>query len=161
MSNHAVRIIPGDFTDRRVLGLIGEHLQGMHASSPPGSVYALDLSGLQTPDIEFFTAWQDEELLGCAALKHLDANTGEIKSMRTAAAHLRKGVAARLLEHLLTLARSRGYRRLSLETGSGAPFEPALRLYERYGFQVGAPFGGYTPTTFNRFLHLTIDDRRE
>lgn len=156
-----IHITPGDFTDPRVVALIREHLHGMHESSPPGTVYALDLSGLQTPDIAFFTAWQGDELLGCAALKHLDASTGELKSMRTAAAHLRKGVAARLLEHLLALAKTRGYRRVSLETGTGAPFEAALSLYARYGFVVGAPFGDYTPTTFNRFLHLAIDDGRE
>lgn len=159
--NSTLQVIPGDLADPRVVDLIREHLQGMHASSPPGSVYALDLSGLQTPDISLFTAWQGEALLGCAALKQLDARSGEIKSMRTAAAHLRKGAAARLLEHLLALARSRGYRRVSLETGTGAPFEPALSLYARYGFEVGAPFGGYTPTTFNRFLHLALDDRGE
>lgn len=156
-----IEISHGDLNDARVIALIGEHLRGMHASSPPGSVYALDLSGLQRPDVAFFTAWQGEELLGCAALKHLDAATGEIKSMRTAAAHLRKGVAARLLEHLLALARARGYRRVSLETGTGAPFEAALRLYARYGFEVGAPFGDYVATSFNRFLHLAIDDGRE
>jgi putative acetyltransferase len=161
MVSRRFEIMPGDLTDARVIALIREHLQGMHASSPPGSVYALDLSGLQHPDVAFFTAWQGEELLGCAALKHLDATSGEIKSMRTAAAHLRKGVAARLLEHLLALARARRYRRVSLETGTGAPFEAALQLYARYGFEVGAPFGDYAATTFNRFLHLAIDDGRE
>jgi putative acetyltransferase len=152
----SLTIVHGDFEDARVVALLREHLDGMHANSPPGSVYALDLSGLKTPDIAFFAAWCEGEVLGCAALKHLDASSGEIKSMRTTAAHLRKGVASRLLEHLLTLARSRGYRRVSLETGSGQAFEPALALYRRYGFENGEPFGEYAATDFNQFLHLEL-----
>lgn len=152
----AITIEPGDFTDPRVVALLREHLEGMHASSPPGTVHALDLSALQRPEITFVTAWQDRELLGCGALKQIDETHGELKSMRTAAAHLRKGVAARILEHLLTLARTRNYRRVSLETGSGPPFEAALALYRRYGFTSGAPFGDYEATPFNQFLHLEL-----
>ena len=151
-----IRIIPGDFANERVLGLLREHLAGMHGSSPPGSVYALGAAALQAPQIAFFTAWRGEALLGCAALKQLDAFSGEIKSMRTAAAYLRQGVAAFLLEHLLTLARSRGYTRVSLETGSGPAFEPALALYKKRGFQNGDVFGDYQATTFNQFLHLAL-----
>ncbi|MDF3068929.1 MAG: GCN5-like N-acetyltransferase [Polyangiaceae bacterium] len=146
----------GDLDDARVLGLLREHLAGMHGSSPPGSVYALGAAALRAPDIAFFTAWRAEELLGCAALKHLDATSGELKSMRTAAAHLRRGVGTRLLDHLLEQARSRGYRRVSLETGSGPAFEPALALYRRYGFRNGDPFGQYQSTDFNQFLHLAL-----
>lgn len=156
MTNGPMRILPGDFADARVIALLREHLAGMHASSPVCSVHALDLSGLQSPDIAFFTSWRGEELLGCGALKHLDDRTGELKSMRTAAAHLRKGVAAGLLEHLLSVARSRGYRRVSLETGSGPAFEPALALYRRYGFVPGEAFGDYEATPFNQFFHLTL-----
>jgi putative acetyltransferase len=151
-----VRIVPGDLTDPRVVALLREHLEGMRASSPPGSVYALDLPALQAPDIAFFTACQGEELLGCGALKHLDDSAGELKSMRTAAAHLRKGVGARILGHLLALARARGYRRVSLETGSGPAFEPALALYRRHGFVRGEPFGDYVESELNQFLHLDI-----
>lgn len=150
------RIVPGDFTDARVLALLREHLAGMHSSSPPGTVYALDTTALQAPDISFFTAWQGEELLGCGALKHIDARWGELKSMRTASAHLRRGVGAHLLEHLLSVARSRGYARVSLETGSGPAFEPALALYRKYGFESGEAFGDYQPSAFNQFLYLTL-----
>jgi putative acetyltransferase len=156
MSVPALRIAPGDFADSRVLSLLREHLEGMHANSPPDSVYALDFSGLQAQDISFFTAWRDELLLGCGALRQLDETSGEIKSMRTTHSHLRQGVGARMLEHLLTLARSRGYRRVSLETGSGAAFEPALSLYRRYGFVNGGPFGDYVATDFNPLLHLDL-----
>lgn len=151
-----LRIALGDFGDVRVLALLRAHLEGMHGSSPPGSVYALGAAALQAPEIAFFTAWRGEALLGCAALKHLSAAGGEIKSMRTAAAHLRQGVASQLLEHLLSLARSRGYRRVSLETGSGPAFEPALSLYRRYGFVNGDAFGDYEATAFNQFLHLDL-----
>ncbi|HEY3802398.1 MAG TPA: GNAT family N-acetyltransferase [Kofleriaceae bacterium] len=146
----------GDFDDPRVLELLREHLAGMHASSPPGSVYALDLSGLQQPTVAFFTAWDGDDLLGCAALKQIDDATGELKSMRTAARHLRRGAAAFLLEVVLRIARSRGYARLCLETGSGAAFEPALALYRKYGFAPGPPFGDYVATEFNQFLHLSL-----
>jgi putative acetyltransferase len=151
-----MRIRPGDFSDPRVLDLLRLHLDGMHASSPPGTVHALDLSGLRTPAISFWTAWRGEALLGCGALKEIDQAHGEIKSMRTAPAHLRQGVAAALLDHMLALARARGYRRVSLETGSGEAFEAALALYRRSGFQGGEPFGDYRPTAFNQFLHLDL-----
>ena len=155
----AIDIVPGDFADSRVLALLGEHLAGMHGSSPPGAVYALGVAALQAPEIAFFTAWRGEVLLGCGALKHFDAAHGELKSMRTAAAHLRQGIASRLLDHLLALARSRGYRRVLLETGSGPAFEPALTLYRRYGFQNCGAFGDYQASDFNQFLGLDLDLR--
>ncbi len=151
-----VNILPGDFDDPQVLALLRVHLAGMHDASPPGSVYALDLSGLKAPEIAFFTAWEGAALLGMGALKALDATSGEIKSMRTRAEHLRRGVAARILDHLLGVARSRGYRRVSLETGSGEAFEPALALYRKVGFVNGPCFGDYAPSPFNQFLHLAL-----
>lgn len=151
-----MKITSGNLNDKRVLDLLGVHLAQMHASSPPGTAYALDLSSLSRPDISLFTAWDGEALLGMGALRDLDTVAGEIKSMRTDAAHLRKGVAAALLEHILDVARQRGYRRLSLETGSGGPFEPALALYQKYGFVIGDVFGDYRPSPFNQFLHLDL-----
>jgi len=131
-----MRIVAGDFDDARVIALLRRHLEGMHANSPPGHVFALDLSGLKAPGISFYTAWEGESLLGMGALKELDAASGEIKSMRTDPAHLRKGVGAAMLEHLIGVARERGYRRISLETGSGPAFEPALALYRKRAFVV-------------------------
>jgi len=151
-----MRIIPGDFNDVRVLALLRQHLEGMHANSPLESVFALDLTGLRAPGISFFTAWEGETLLGMGALKELDRTADEIKSMRTDPAHLRRGVGAAILEHLIAIARERGYRRLSLETGSGPAFEPALALYRRRGFVDGDPFGDYTKSAFNQFLHLDL-----
>jgi putative acetyltransferase len=149
-------IRPGDFDDPRVRGLLRRHLEGMHANSPAGHVFALDWSGLQKPEISFYTLWEGEELLGFGALKELDATTGEIKSMRTGDAHLRKGVGAAILDHIVAEARKRGYMRLSLETGSGPAFEPALALYRKRGFSNGPAFGGYRASSFNQFLHLDL-----
>jgi putative acetyltransferase len=151
-----MNILPGDFENPQLLALLRLHLAGMHASSPPESVNAFDLSGLKAPDISVYTAWRDDKLLGMAALKELDSATGEIKSMRTDPAYLRGGVAAALLDHILGVARARRYRRLSLETGSGEAFEPALALYRKNGFVNGEVFGGYEVTSFNQFLHLDL-----
>lgn len=149
-------ITPCDFDDDRVKALLKRHLEGMHANSPPGHVFALDWSELQGPEISFYTLWEGEELLGFGALKELDSSCGEIKSMRTADAHLRKGIAATILEHIIAEARTRGYTRLSLETGSGPAFEPALALYRKRGFTNGDAFGGYEKSSFNQFLHLDL-----
>ena len=149
-------IVPGDFENTQLLALLRLHLAGMHANSPPESVNAFDLSSLKAPDISVYTAWLDDKLLGMAALRELDAVTGEIKSMRTDPAHLREGVAKALLDHILSVASERRYRRLSLETGSGEAFEAALALYRKNGFVNGEAFGGYDVTPFNQFLHLDL-----
>lgn len=151
-----ISITPADFEDPQILALLRLHLAGMRASSPPGASYALDLSGLRAPDIRFFAAWEGGALLGFGALKELTPTSGEIKSMRTAEAHLRKGVATLLLRHLLGVARARGYARVSLETGLGPAFEPALALYRRHGFVQGEAFGAYQPGPFNQFFHLAL-----
>ncbi len=141
-----------DLTAPEVRELLTEHLRNMHLHSPPESVHALDLDGLRRPEITFWTVWEGAELLGCGALKELDAGHAEIKSMRTAEAHLRKGVAARLLTHILDEAARRGYTRLSLETGSAEAFEPARRLYARFGFDYCGPFEGYTEDPYSVFM---------
>jgi putative acetyltransferase len=128
----------------------------MHASSPPGTVFALDLSGLQSPDITVWTAWYGNAIAGIGALRQLDARSGEVKSMRTHPDFLRRGVGAAVLEHVIAMARARGLRRVSLETGSGPAFEAALALYRRRGFVDGEPFAQYTPSEFNQFLHLDL-----
>jgi putative acetyltransferase len=151
-----MKIIPGDLDDPRVQDLLRLHLAGMHANTPAGHVFALDLSGLKHPSLSFFTAWADESLLGMGAIKELDGTSGELKSMRTHPDHLRKGVAAALLEHLIATARSRGYKRISLETGSGTGFDAALALYRRRGFVNGPAFGDYAASDFNQFLHLDL-----
>jgi len=151
-----VRIVEDDLQGPEVEALLRYHLEQMHLNSPPGSVFAFDIDRLRAPDVTFWTAWDGDVLQGCGALKQLDPARGEIKSMRTAPDHLRKGAAAALLDHIIVAARRRGYRRLSLETGSGSAFEPALALYRRRGFLDGEAFGDYQPTPFNQFLHLDL-----
>ena len=145
-----------DLSGRQVQNLLADHLAGMHKNSPPDSVHALDLSGLQHPDVAVWTAWNAARLLGVGALKQLSPSTGEIKSMRTDSRHLRQGVGAALLDHIISEARRRGYRRLSLETGSGPGFEAALSLYRKRGFETGDAFGDYQSSAFNQFLHLDL-----
>ncbi len=145
-----------DLTGKPVQTLLAAHLSGMQSNSPPGSVYALDLSGLKTPDVTVWTAWDHGHLMGVGALKQLSDVAGEIKSMRTDSAHLRKGVGLSILNHIIEEARRRGYKRLSLETGSGDEFEPALRLYRKRGFENGEAFGNYKASTFNQFLHKSL-----
>ncbi|MBQ0770339.1 MAG: GNAT family N-acetyltransferase [Sphingomonadales bacterium] len=128
----------------------------MQKNSPPDSVYALDISGLLVPSVSVWTAWDSDDLMGIGALKQLSSRVGEIKSMRTAARHLRKGVGVALLDHIIAKAQQRGYRRLSLETGSGPEFDAALSLYRKRGFENGEPFGGYIASDFNQFLHLEL-----
>lgn len=141
-----------DLTGREVAALIGEHLQSMGLHSPPESIHALNLEELKKPEITFWSAWEGNELLGCGALKELDSQHGEIKSMRTASLHLRKGVASRMLEHILEEAKRRGYQRVSLETGSMDAFEPARRLYASFGFSYCKPFSHYTEDPNSVFM---------
>jgi putative acetyltransferase len=132
-----------DLSGPEIAALLSEHLRSMYLHSPPESVHALDLERLRAPDITMWTVWEERELLGCGALKELERDHGEIKSMRTATRYLRKGVASALMRHLLAEARRRSYRRLSLETGSMAAFAPARELYRRFGFRPCGPFGEY------------------
>ena len=145
-----------DLSGEPTRALLALHLSGMAADSPPGHVFALDLSGLQVPEVTVWSAWLNGSLAAIGALKMLGDGTAEIKSMRTHPDHLRKGVARALLDHLLREARSRGLHRVSLETGSGDSFDPALALYRAHGFVDGPPFADYRKSTFNQFLHLTL-----
>jgi putative acetyltransferase len=151
-----MRIERDDVSRPEVIALIEYHLRSMHEISPPDSVFALDYSGLQQPDVAVWTVWDGDELLGMGALKQIDAKQGEIKSMRTAPTALRRGVAKTTLDHILAEARSRGLTRLSLETGSNAPFAPAWALYEAAGFVPCGPFGDYTDTSFSRYFTLEL-----
>jgi len=136
-------IIIDDLSGSEIAELLAEHLRCMAEVSPPESRHALNLDKLRQPAITFWSVWQERELVGCGALKELDAAHGEIKSMRTAAAHLRKGVGRFVLQHILSEAKRRGYRRLSLETGAITYFAPAHALYRKFGFKECAPFADY------------------
>ncbi|MGC4077316.1 MAG: GNAT family N-acetyltransferase [Rubrivivax sp.] len=154
--NPGWRVAPDDPARDDVRALLEEHLRDMHAQSPPGSVHALDVSRLLRPDITFWTVRAGDTLLGCGALRELDPAHGEIKSMRTPRALRRCGAGRTMLQHLLAVARERGYRRLSLETGSTAAFEPAHRLYASVGFVPCGPFGDYRPDPHSVFMTLAL-----
>lgn len=145
-----------DLSRPAVHALLNEHLNSMYALSPPESVHALDLQQLRRPEITFWTAWDDTLLIGCGALKELDARHGEVKSMRTPAAHRRKGAGRALLAHVIQTARSRSYERLSLETGSMDAFRPAQELYESFGFTYCGPFGDYVEDPNSVFMTLAL-----
>ncbi len=158
-SAHLPLMIRGDaLDDARVIALLQLHRYDMTLHSPAGSIHALDVDALHAPAITFWAAWRGEDLLGCAALQALDDTHGEIKSMRTAAIAQGQGAASALLTHLIAEARARGWRRLSLETGSAAAFAPAHRLYARAGFVGCAPFGGYVEDPYSVYMTRTLDD---
>lgn len=147
-----ITIRQDDLSSQDVQSLIAEHLSGMHSNSPPGHVHALAIENLRAPSVNFWTAWEGDILCGCGALKELDPLTGEVKSMRTRAAFLRRGVGQAILDEIVRTGRQRGYSRLFLETGTGEPFDPAHALYRRNGFEWSSPFGEYTATSFNVFM---------
>jgi len=139
-------------TDPRIAAFLKEHLADMRRVSPPESVHALDLHALHQPSIRFWTAWLGDALVGTAALKRLDGEHAELKSMRTTAALRGQGIAARMLEHTISQARALGHSRMSLETGSQPFFAPARALYAKHGFEACGPFGGYGPDPNSYFM---------
>ena len=152
----AMRIVEDDLRGAAIKALLDQHLDWTASLSPPESVHALNLDELQTSAVTVWTAWDGDELLGCGALQELDVGHGEIKSMRTAQEHLGKGVASALLQHIIEIARRRGYKRLSLETGSAVEFAPAHALYQKHGFEFSEPFGSYRPDPYSAFMTRII-----
>ena len=151
-----LRVVVDDLSGPEVADLLADHLASMHQLTPAESVHALDLTGLRTPEVTFWSAWVGADLAGCGALKELSPTHGEVKSMRTSPAYLRQGVAAALLDQVVATARVRGYRRVSLETGSGEAFAPAQALYVRHGFVPCGPFAAYVDDPFSRFFTLEL-----
>lgn len=149
-------IVPGDFTDPRVVDLLAVHLNSARAETAPGSAHALDLTGLQSPDIDFWTIWDGQVLMGVGALKRLSPDHGEVKSMHTAEAMRGRGAGSAMLAHLIQTARTQGLSRLSLETGSWDYFHPAHTLYRRHGFVECGPFAGYVPDRNSIFMSLEL-----
>lgn len=143
--------------DEEVRTLLGRHLELMYASSPACSVHALDLDALRAPEVTFWTVRDGGALLGCGAMKEVDPGHGEVKSMHTAERARRGGVGAHMLAHIIDEARRRGYRRLSLETGSQPAFAPARAFYEGFGFSFCEPFGDYAPDPASVFMTRTLD----
>ena len=156
VSCDAMRLKSDDLTDARVVSLLAEHLATMRRISPPESVHALDLPALRATGITFWTAWDGEELLGCGALKELDAFSGEIKSMHTAQVHRGRGVGSKILRQIIDEAGRRGYRRLLLETGSQPEFAPAHAMYQGFGFRFCGPFADYVDDPNSVFMTASV-----
>ena len=146
-----------DLQHPAVHALLSEHLQNMYELSPPESVHALNLEKLRGPGITFWTAWENDLLLGFGALKQIDQKHGEIKSMRTPLEHRRKGAGRAILALIIEVAKGRSYERLSLETGTAEAFKPAQKLYESFGFKYCGPFGDYTEDPNSVFMTLRLD----
>ncbi|MCR9139423.1 MAG: GNAT family N-acetyltransferase [Alphaproteobacteria bacterium] len=152
-----MKIRVDDLRSRAVADLLNAHLATMRAQSPPESAHALDLEQLRVPDVTFWTAWLGRELIGMGALKELNPQHGEIKSMHTRNTVRRRGTGQAILDHILSVARSRGYHRLSLETGSMAAFAPARSLYGRNGFSICSPFADYREDPNSVFMTRSLD----
>ena len=153
-----MKIVEDDLSGPEIAVLLSDHLDGMAKHSPPESIHALDLNALRAPDIRFWSVWDGENIAGCAALREISPVQGEIKSMRTGAAYLGRGVASLLLEHVAKEARRRNYESLNLETGSGEAFAPAHKLYEKFGFSYCGPFADYTDDPFSRLMMPDLRD---
>lgn len=151
-----VAIVEDDLSGEAIRTLVAQHLSGMHASSPACKVHALPVEKLRQPGVTFYSAWAGDALAGMGAIRELDARHGELKSMRVADACLGKGVGEAILLHLLSVARARGYQRVSLETGRGPAFEPALGLYRKHGFANCEPFADYVVDDFSQCLTLDL-----
>jgi putative acetyltransferase len=151
-----MRITPGDFGDPRVVDLVYRHLTRARAETAIFSAHALDLRALQSPDISFWTIWDDETLIGIGALKRLSADHGEIKSMHTVESMRRRGAGRAMLNHIIATARASGMSRLSLETGTKEYFQPAQALYRSSGFVDCPPFADYVLDPNSVFMSLDL-----
>ncbi|MFG2249528.1 GNAT family N-acetyltransferase [Spirillospora sp. NPDC048823] len=147
-----MKVVVDDLSGPRIAEFLDEHVREMRAITPLESKHALDLDGLRRPEVTFWSIMDGEAVVGCGALQRLDATHAELKSMRTATARKRSGIASLLLEHILTQAALMGLTRLSLETGSAEFFAPARRLYQKFGFEYCEPFGDYKPDPHSVFM---------
>lgn len=145
-----------DLTSGEVISLLEEHLADMYATSPAKSVHALDINALKDSSITFYSCWNNATLLGCVALRELDATHAELKSMRTASNARQLGVASTLMTHILTIAKQRNYKKISLETGSMDFFQPARQLYTKFGFEYCGPFGDYQLDANSKFMSCEL-----
>ncbi|MGW5400437.1 GNAT family N-acetyltransferase [Streptomyces sp. NPDC003952] len=151
-----MNITVDDLSGPEIAGFLEEHVRQMRSLTPVESKHALDLEGLRRPEVTFWSVMDGDTVVGCGAIKRLDAEHAELKSMRTAPTLTRSGVASRLLEHIITEATAMGFTRLSLETGSAAFFLPARRLYGKFGFAPCEPFADYRPDPNSTFMTRSL-----
>jgi putative acetyltransferase len=148
-----------DLSGGEVIQLLEEHLADMYATSPPESVHALDVAALKAANITFFSAWHNGELQGCLAIKELNAQHLELKSMRTSSSSRKSGIATKLLSYVLKIAQDKGYQTVSLETGTQDFFRPARNLYEKFGFSYCGPFSSYKTDPNSYFMTKDLTDK--
>jgi putative acetyltransferase len=151
-----MKIQVDDLSGPEVAGFLDEHVQEMRSITPLESKHALDLDGLRKPEITFWSVLDRDTLVGCGAIKRLDARHAEVKSMRTAPTRKRSGIASLLLQHIITEARRMGFTQLSLETGAAEFFLPARKLYQKFGFDYCQPFADYKPDPHSVFMTRTL-----
>ncbi|WP_164115575.1 GNAT family N-acetyltransferase [Sphingorhabdus sp. Alg239-R122] len=151
-----MKIIRDDLTDPQVLALLEEHFSGMLENSPKDQCHFLDIEGLKSDGVTFWSIWDGDRLAGIGAVQELDDRHGEIKSMRVSEEYLGRGAGRKMLDHIIAETKDRGYSRLSLETGSGEAFAPAISLYKSAGFDICEPFGDYKATQFNQYMSLEL-----
>lgn len=151
-----ITIEEDDLTGEDIVALLRYHLDQMIQHSPICSVHAFPVERLRQPDVTFYALRIDGQLAACGALKQIDESHGELKSMRTDPAFLRRGLGEAMLLHLMAEARGRGYTRLSLETGRPEPFHAAHALYRKHGFADCAPFGDYSEDPFSLCMTRTL-----
>jgi putative acetyltransferase len=147
-----VKIVVDDLSGPEIAEFLNEHVQEMRSTTPPESKHALDLDGLRKPEITFWSVRDGDTLMGCGAIKRLDTDHAEVKSMRTTPTRKRSGIASLLLEHIITETKRMGFTRLSLETGATEFFLPARKLYEKFGFDYCGPFADYQPDPYSAFM---------
>jgi putative acetyltransferase len=151
-----MNIVVDDLSGRQIAEFLEEHVQEMRSITPLESKHALDLDELRIPEVIFWSVLDGDALVGCGAIKKLDADHAELKSMRTSSARKRSGIASQLLGHILTEAKRVGLTRISLETGSAEFFRPARKLYQKFGFDYCEPFGDYQPDPNSVFMTRTL-----
>ena len=156
MKKTNLKIKEDDLTHPDVVELIRIHLQGMLDNSPPGTCFALDVDKLKEPGVTFWTAWDKDTVLGCVAMKELGPKWGEIKSMRAHPNAVGQGIGRALLDHIILMAKQRGYTKVSLETGTEPGFYPSIELYARNGFELGPVYADYIESPFNIYMHKQI-----
>ena len=151
-----MKIVVDDLSGAEIAQFLDDHVQEMRSITPVESKHALDLDGLRTAEITFWSVWDGDSLVGCGAIKRLDEGHAELKSMRTAPTRKRSGVGSLLLEHIIAEAKQMGFTRLSLETGAAEFFEPARKLYEKFGFGYCEPFADYRPDPYSVFMERAL-----
>ena len=138
-----MKSIEGNFDNPEVNELLNKHFIELRSVSPAGSTHVLDIDGLKDPSIKFWSLWENNKLIGCGALKFLEKDHGEFKSIRVADEFRKKGIGERIINHLIEEAKKLEISKLSIETGAGEFFAPARKLFNKFGFKKSEPFAHY------------------